>query len=114
MGLIENLKEAADLAKKVGDINLYRQIVELEGEVIELTRKMRSVEEENENLKHALDVKKDVQFKAPFYYAADDESPYCPKCWEVDHKLVHVPKGMHTLGGYMYGCPNCKSNYLHK
>ena len=38
MGIVENIKDAADLAKKVGDIELYRKIVRLEGEVMDLTR----------------------------------------------------------------------------
>ena len=45
MSIIDNAKEIALLVKKLGDIDLYRKIVELEGEIIELTREKRQVEE---------------------------------------------------------------------
>ena len=51
MGIIDSAKEIADLIKQVGDMELYRKIVELEGEIIELTRKARGYEEEIEKLK---------------------------------------------------------------
>ena len=38
MGIIDNAKELADLLKAAGNTELYRKIVELEGEIIELTR----------------------------------------------------------------------------
>ena len=37
MSIINNAKEIADLIKKIGDVELYRKIIELEGEIIELT-----------------------------------------------------------------------------
>jgi hypothetical protein len=44
MGIVENIKDAADLAKKIGDIELYRKIVHLEGEVMDLTRDKRQAD----------------------------------------------------------------------
>jgi hypothetical protein len=35
MGVVENMKEVADLIKKIGDIELNRKIVNLEGELID-------------------------------------------------------------------------------
>ncbi len=43
MGITDNAEEIADLIKKVGDIELYRKIVELEGEIVDLTRQKRSL-----------------------------------------------------------------------
>jgi hypothetical protein len=113
MGLVENLKDAADIAQKIGNIELYRKIVELEGEVIELTRKLRLLEDQNENLNRALEVKKEVTYNAPFYYAKGEQNPYCSKCWELDKKLVHISRGIHMSSGYTYSCPNCKNTFFH-
>jgi hypothetical protein len=41
MDIVGNVKEIADLAKKYNDVEFYRKIVHLEGEVIELTRQNR-------------------------------------------------------------------------
>ncbi len=57
MGIVENLKDAADLAKKVGDLELYRKIVHLEGEVMDLTRENRHAEQKIEELQKQLALK---------------------------------------------------------
>jgi hypothetical protein len=76
MSTLENLKEIADLVKKLGNIELYRKIVELEGEVIELTR-------ENPDLKERLRFKSDdFEFRNPFWYdRARPDRPLCAKCF---------------------------------
>jgi hypothetical protein len=45
MGVIENMKDIAELIKRAGDIELYRKMVESEGEVIDLTRENRRLGE---------------------------------------------------------------------
>jgi hypothetical protein len=47
MSIINNVKEIADLVQKAGDIELYRKIIELEGELIELTRSNRELEKQS-------------------------------------------------------------------
>lgn len=82
MGILDNAKEIADLIKKVGDVDLYRKIVELEGEIVELTRQKRALEERVAELTDALAFKSHLTYREPFYFADGDEVPYCPKCWE--------------------------------
>jgi hypothetical protein len=112
MGLIENLKDIAELAKAVGNIELYRRIVDLEGEIIELTRRSRSLETELEEQKNAWQLKGNITFRTPFYYVEGDQYPFCPRCWEVDKRTVHVSEGLRTLGGQSWHCPECDNTYL--
>lgn len=56
MSVIDNIKEIAGLIKKVGDIELYRKIIELEGELIELTREKRNLEERVADLGKQLEI----------------------------------------------------------
>lgn len=90
MGLLENMKELADLIKKAGDIELYRKIVESEGEVIELTRDSRCLQETVDELKKLLALHKQMVFKEPFYWQGGDKTPYCVACWEAKKTAVHV------------------------
>ena len=113
MSIIDNVKEVADLIKKAGDIELYRKIVELEGEIIELTRQKRGLEEKNEELGKLLNTQKAMVFKKPFFYQGDDPHPYCPKCWEADKKSIHLDGPQDMLGGPRYDCPNCKVHFIH-
>lgn len=100
MSTLENLKELANLAQKLGNIDLYRKIVELEGEVIELTRTKRVLEDENADLKSKVKRAATMRFKEPFWYADGDNVPYCANCWESSERGFHLtyagPHGRRT------------------
>jgi hypothetical protein len=109
MSIINNAKEIADLIKKVGDAELYRKIVELEGEIVDLTREKREAETEVERLREGLYTKGKMTFKRRFYFMEDDPIPYCPKCWEVDRIAVHLD-GPDINFGY-YTCHSCEETF---
>jgi hypothetical protein len=90
MDIIGNVKEIADLAKKFNDIEFYRRIVDLEGEVIELTRAKRETERKVEDLQKQLTLKAKMTFRQPFYYQEGDDVPFCPSCFEKDTLAVHL------------------------
>jgi hypothetical protein len=106
MGIVENIKDAADLAKKVGDIELYRKIVHLEGEVMELTREKRQAEQKIEELQAQLALKTKMTFRQPFYYQEGDSVPFCAACYEKDGRPVHVVKSDDE-----WYCNVCKTFY---
>ncbi len=111
MSLIDNMKEVADLIKKVGDTELYRKIVELEGEVIELTHENHQLKKKVEDLERKLALQKQMIFKAPLYFQEGDQTPYCPACWEEHRRAVHLVlqfRGERTR----WDCPSCKQTYL--
>ena len=107
MSTLDNIKEIADLVKKIGNIELYRKIVVLEGEVIDLTRHARRLEEENRKLAEQLEFAARMKFKAPFWYADEDPVAYCPKCWEAEKTAIHLLYKGHMAGGHRYDCPHC-------
>src|SRR5438034_644830 len=108
MGIIQNAKEIADLVKTVGDIELYRRIVELEGEIIELTRDVRTKGERIAQLEEAIRNKKQLHYNKPFYYVEEESDPYCAHCWETETLMVHIVYGGHYGAGHKYWCPHCK------
>lgn len=109
MSIIENVKEIAGLIKKAGDIELYRKLVELEGDIIELTRHNRDLEEKCRHLEDQLAFKSKLTFKSPFYFAEGDDTPYCPKCWEVSKIAIHLRR---AFPARILVCENCKSQHL--
>jgi hypothetical protein len=115
MGVLENMKEVADLVKKVGDIDLNRKIVALEGEVQDLTRAKRQLETRVEEQDRIIQLRKDLKFKEPFYYLEGDETPYCPGCFEgLKHLAVHVVFGNKMTNQTRWDCPFCQHTYLVK
>jgi hypothetical protein len=71
VGVLEDMKEVADLVKKFNDIDLNRRILKLENEVLELSRGKRRAEEKVEELQRTLNFQKELVFKKPFYYLGE-------------------------------------------
>lgn len=114
MGILDEMKEIGDLIKKAGDIELYRRINKLEGEVIDLTRDKRRSEEKLEELERTLKFKEKLTFREPFYWLEKDQTPYCPGCWEDKHKAVHVIFAFDNARDARFDCPTCGHMYMVK
>jgi len=112
MGVIDNAKEIADLVKKVGDIDLYRKIVALESEILDLTREKRQLEEKVSNLEQSLAFKEKLVFKEPLYWLEGDGTPYCPGCWVEKRQAVHLMYRYNYKVDEQWDCPICKFEYL--
>ncbi len=111
MGVVENMRDVAELVKKFNDIELNRRILTLEGEVMDLSREKRRGEQRIEELEEALKFKKTLAFRPPFYWLEGDTAPFCPKCWEKDHDAIHVVFQWTDSGETKYDCPQCKTAY---
>jgi hypothetical protein len=113
MGVVENLKDIADLVKKTGEIDLYKKISSAEDEVREVTREKRRLEDRVAELERALRFKEETTFRAPFYYLKEgDQTPYCPHCWEKGGLAVHVVLQFDNSERTRWDCPACKQCYL--
>jgi hypothetical protein len=90
LSILENTKEIAELVKKLGNIDLYRKIVELEGEIIEVSRQKLQLEQKVDQLEKSVRVRVQMRFKAPLYYQESDNIPFCPTCFEKDGLATHL------------------------
>lgn len=111
MGVIEEATELVGLIKKVGDADLYRKIVKLEGEVIELTRANRLYAERIHELEQALKLAGELQFRNGFDWRGENDGPYCTGRWDskkTANRVVRVQ--VHSVGPQLQ-CPVCKHNY---
>ncbi len=109
MSIISNAKEIADLVKKLGNVDLYRKIVELEGEIIELTGENHALVGRVRELEQALKTKESLVFLNNVYWLEDEETkdgPYCQRCYDADGKLVRLQPW-----GDTWACFECKQHY---
>ncbi len=90
MSIIENTKEIAELVKKLGNIDLYRRIVELEGEIIELSRQRLQLEQRVDELEKSARLKAEMVFHEPLYFQEGDSTPFCPTCFEKEGRAIHL------------------------
>ncbi len=112
MSLIDNLKDVAEVVRKAGNIDLYRRITALEGEVIDVTRENRHLQLENEELKTKLSLRALMVFRSPFWYSEGDDVPNCPRCWESDQKAIHLQGPFRVVAGNRFDCPECKECFI--
>lgn len=110
MGIIENAKDLAELIKKAGDVELYRKIVELEGEVIELTHENRSLKEELRHRDEHEALRQSLQHDGERYWLTRDgtkDGPFCATCMDIDSKLVRMRKYQTVNHSTDYVCDYC-------
>ena len=113
MGAIDNVKEVAKLIKDMGNMELYKQILDLQGEIMELTQENRDLQKNLQEIQDKLSQVDKMTFRSPFYYAEGDDVPYCPRCWEADKKAVHFHEPIQGGSGPYYYCPECKNQITH-
>lgn len=111
MGLLEDIKDIGDVIKKAGDIDLYRRIVKLEGEVIDLTREKRLAGERIAELERALKFQGELKFTEPYYWIEGDPTPFCPACWDTKRVASHIVKIREPFRACKAQCPSCKHVY---
>ena len=114
MNPIDQVKELASLIKKVGDIELYRKIVELQDEVVKLSSRNFELEQKCSELETELNRKKKLRHERCLYFADNDPIPFCPHCWETSEKPVHLfgPQALTRPGGEMWECHACNNDYF--
>jgi hypothetical protein len=111
MGVVENMRDVSDLVKKFNDIELNRRILNLENEVLDLSRDKRRAEEKVEELQRALKFSKELVLRDGFYWAEGDTTGFCTACWDAKHLAVHVTRLPLPVGNCRFQCPHCKALY---
>jgi hypothetical protein len=113
MGWYEAVKDAINVAQKADNLDLMRQLLEVQKEIQDMSSEMITLKNENRELREKLNTKENVKYdrKLNLYYTEGDEGriDYCPVCWSRDSILAPVIKwedGVHY-------CHTCKS-YINK
>lgn len=109
VSIIDNAKDIAQLVKKLDDIELYRKIVELEEQIIELTQSKNDLESRCKELQEALEISEDMTFDNPYYFREGDDIPFCAKCWETNKKALHLTQ--HHQMTAVWFCQTCGAKY---
>ncbi|TKJ38594.1 MAG: hypothetical protein CEE38_02505 [Planctomycetes bacterium B3_Pla] len=115
MGIIENAKEAVKLVQQIDNVELYRKILDLHSEAMELTEQLKKKDEMITQLRNALELKGKLVCKDSAYYLEDEkgrtDGPFCTKCFDVDKvkcRLVADNREPQVI------CPNCKVSFSSK
>ena len=95
MSILDNVKEVVGLVQKVDNIDLLRQILGLQGEVMQLWEDNNSLKAEVKRLKEQMSYAGQLEFRRNGYWIPkgenkEEEGPFCSVCWDVDRTLVRM------------------------
>jgi len=115
MGIVDNVKDAVKLVQRMDNIELYRKILDLQAEAIELTEQLKQKDETIAKLKEALSLKGKMICKDSSYFTVDEKAeivdgPFCAKCFDVDHTLCRILP-VERPDNPEVQCPKCKVKY---
>ncbi|MCR5766186.1 MAG: hypothetical protein K6G09_09460 [Treponema sp.] len=112
MGLYEGIKDVANLVQKADNIELYKQLLDLSAQALDMQSKISELTNENKALKEQQDLSNRIErHKEPYITLKDDELHilYCSHCWDVNKKLI---QGECDINGHFY-CPECKYRFVY-
>lgn len=112
MGIIENFKDMLKIADAANNLDLYKNLGELQTSVQGLQEENRQLHDENKGLKEKLELTGKMIHKPPFFYQDGDQTPFCPACWEGDRKAIHLLYSHEEDSCIRWDCKTCKQMFL--
>ena len=107
MGLYEGLKDVAKLVQEADNIELYRQLLDLSAQALEMQNTISELTAENKSLKEQEVLSNKIErHTEPYLTLKDDELHilYCSHCWDADRKMIQIE--INREGKFT--CPHCK------
>jgi len=109
MGLLDTIRDTVSIIQKADNLDLYRQILDIQQQALEQQDEMSKLKEENQELRNKLKFrKKIIRHKEPVITIEGEETIYCASCFGKDDKLIQ----MKLIDDY-YWCPVCHVSYIH-
>jgi len=105
VSIIGDIKSIGEIVQKADNIELYRKILDLQYEAMNVIERMNELIEENQLLKEKLKTVENLTFKDKMYFIKGDNDPFCSRCWDTDTKLIRL----HGDGKGWFQCPSCKT-----
>jgi hypothetical protein len=112
MGALDYIKAAIELAKRAGQVDLQKQLMDAREEFNDLREANHSLMQEVGELKEQLRrAQGGVFWREPWYYTSnedeEEDGPFCPNCYDTKKLLVRAPRREVSGGGVLQTCPSC-------
>ena len=104
MGLYEGIKDVAKVVQQADNIELYRQLVDLSAQALDMQSEINRLTAENTELRKKQDLEAAIVRHNGLYVTLEGNENilYCSHCWDSERKLIQ----MFTESG-KYRCPHC-------
>lgn len=94
MSILDDLKSVVTTIQKIDNIELYRQILNLQQEVLSLVSENVELKATLSAANEQLARKQTLRFEYNAYWAGEtletSDGPFCAKCWDTNEQLVRM------------------------
>ena len=111
MGIYEGFKDAISIAQKADNVDLYKRLLDLSAQALDMQEEIRQLKAENAELKKAQEIEAKIERHTQPYVSLNDDPmhiKYCSTCWSNQHKLIQLS----PFHGNHYHCGLCNANYI--
>lgn len=119
------LKHAADIARLIKESGatleqseIKLKFAELIDNIAEAKLSMAALKDEIEQrdsiinkLEKAIELRNQLKFDGQFYQEEGDSVPFCPRCFEVDVRPIHLTKEVADGWHIVRKCPQCSQQF---
>lgn len=92
-------------------IEAQEKIMQLREAALQLQEENLNLKSTNRELESKLNATGEVSFANQFYWKQNDETPFCPRCWETHKQLIHVSPEKARGYDKIRACPECRREY---
>lgn len=106
MGLYEGIKDVAKVIQQADNVELYRQLIELSAQALDMQNEITRLTNENLELKKSKDLANSVERHSEPYITLKGDTEqilYCSHCWDYEQKLIQVK--LYDTGNFE--CTHC-------
>src|SRR5262245_26972185 len=110
MGIIDDVRSVTKVIQQIDNVELYRQILDLQAEIMNLVEDNRKLKSEINSLQDSLRTKESLEFERNAYWKKNQEGarsdgPFCSKCWDRENKTVRM---LVMANPQYHQCPSCQ------
>jgi hypothetical protein len=124
---LASIKNATDIVRAIRDVDLsiekaeaklkiaalMESLAEAKIQIVEVQEIIREKDSKIAELERAFEIKSKLVRSGDAYYEVNEEDkpsgdPFCPNCWEVNHKAIHLNSRFPPIDKF---CPACKTSY---
>jgi len=109
MGLYEGIKDVAKVIQQADNVELYRQLIDLSAQALDMQNEISRLSTENVELKKMRDVENRIERHQEPYISLTNDSEqilFCSRCWDYEQKLIQVK--CYVSGAFK--CTHCENN----
>lgn len=108
MSIYDLLKDAASIAQKADNIDLYRKLLDVSAQALDMQNELYRLNNEINELKKTQDLLPLIERHKEAFITLKNENTelrYCSHCWDAERKLIQL-FCREDRGGFY--CPHCK------